>query len=320
MVEARDTPNLYQIEVPASQAAKIIGKMPDIMDPETSILGDFFDDYWESGPKRSMINRLAREYDWTLGTLATDIFRDHPTEFRQAVSDVLGYDGVQVNFPSGEKHFIAWFPNQIKHATENSGAFSPNDNRIRYSMSEPADAQQHPQGARRIRKTAEPSTAAQDEADRLLLQGVDADTIREMTGLERTEDGDWRFSVDTTTAPAYDGGRTTDQQGGADNGQDTTLRGIYGDDVRGRETEGTDPGRAGRSGTSDARGSAADEGRGRAAPASWARGRLIDRPSPAAGIAAENAGRYGTNVIKLSRKPSRLEAKKQVSFLNGWAF
>ena len=297
VVEARDTPNLYQIEVPASQAAKIIGKMPDIMDPETSILGDFFDDYWESGPKRSMINRLAREYDWTLGTLATDIFRDHPTEFRQAVSDVLGYDGVQVNFPSGEKHFIAWFPNQIKHATENSGAFSPNDNRIRYSMSEPADAQQHPQGARRIRKTAEPSTAAQDEADRLLLQGVDADTIREMTGLERTEDGGWRFSVDTAQAPAYDGGRTTDQQGGADNGQDTTLRGIYGNDVRGRETEGTDPGRAGRSGTSDARGSAADEGRGRAAPASWARGRLIDRPSPAAGIAAENAGRYGTDAF-----------------------
>lgn len=136
VVEARDTPNLYQIEVPASQAAKIIGKLPDIMDPENSILGDFFDDYWESGPKRSMINRLAREYDWTLGTLATDIFRDHPTEYRQAVRDVLGYDGVQVNFPSGEKHFIAWFPNQIKHATENSGAFSASDNRIRYSISD----------------------------------------------------------------------------------------------------------------------------------------------------------------------------------------
>ena len=166
-----------------------------------------------------------------------------------------------------------------------------------YSMSEPADAQQHPQRARRIRKTAEPSTVAQDEADRLFLQGVDADTIREMTGLERTEDGDWRLAVDTDHAAAYDGGRTTEQQGGADNGQDTTLRGIYGDDARGRETEGTDQGRTGRSGTSDARGSAADEGRGRAAPASWARGRLIDRPSPAAGIAAENAGRYETNTL-----------------------
>ena len=274
VVEARDTPNLYQIEVPASQAAKIIGKLPDIMDPENSILGDFFDDYWESGPKRSMINRLAREYDWTLGTLATDIFRDHPTEYRQAVRDVLGYDGVQVNFPSGEKHFIAWFPNQIKHATENSGAFSPNDNRIRYSISEPTDTQQ-------------------EEAGRLFLQGVDADTIREVTGLERTEDGDWRIAVDTDQAAAYDGGRTTEQQGGTDNGQDTTLRGIYGEDVRG-EIEEVYPGRAGRSGTGDARGSTADEGRGRTAPASWARGRVIDQPSTAAGIAAENAGRYGT--------------------------
>ena len=297
VVEARDTPNLYQIEVPASQAAKIIGKMPDIMDPENSILGDFFDDYWESGPKRSMINRLAREYDWTLGTLATDIFRDHPTEYRQAVRDVLGYDGVQVKFPSGEKHFIAWFPNQIKHATENSGAFSPNDNRIRYSISEPTDAQQHPQGARRIRKTAEPSTAAQDEADRLFFQGVDADTIREETGLERTEDHGWRFAVDTAQAAAYDGGRTTDQQGGADNGQDTTLRGIYGEDVRGREAEETNPGRLGSAQRRNAASSQTDEGRGRTAPASWARGRVIDQPSIAAGIAVENAGRYGADAF-----------------------
>ena len=298
VVEARDTPNLYQIEVPASQAAKIIGKMPDIMDPENSILGDFFDDYWESGPKRSMINRLAREYDWTLGTLATDIFRDHPTEYRQAVRDVLGYDGVQVNFPSGEKHFIAWFPNQIKHATENSGAFSPNDNRIRYSISEPTDAQQHPQGARRIRKTAEPSTAAQDEADRLFFQGVDADTIREETGLERTEDHGWRFTVDTTPEAAYDGGRTTDQQGGLDDGQNEyDLRGVHGEDVRGREAEETNPGRLGSAQRRNAASSQTDEGRGRTAPASWARGRVIDQPSIAAGIAVENAGRYGADAF-----------------------
>ena len=142
----------------------------------------------------------------------------------------------------------------------------------------------------------EPDAAAQDEAERLLFQGVDADTIREMTGLERTEDGSWRFAVDTAPAAAYDGGRTTDQQGGADNGQDTTLRGIYGEDVRG-ETEEVYPGRTGRSGTSDARGGTTDEGRGRATPASWARGRVIGRPSQAAGIAAGNAGRYGADAF-----------------------
>ena len=143
----------------------------------------------------------------------------------------------------------------------------------------------------------EPTDAQQDEADRLFFQGVDADTIREMTGLERTEDGDWRFSVDTTTAPAYDGGRTTDQQGGLNDGQNEyDLRGIHGENVR-REAEEGYNGRTGRSGASDGRNSSADEGERRTAPASWARGRVTDQPSPAAGIAAENAGRYGTDVF-----------------------
>lgn len=157
------------------------------------------------------------------------------------------------------------------------GQYAPVD-RTMYSMSEPTDAQQ-------------------DEAERLLFQGVDADTIREMTGLERTEDHGWRFAVDTAQAAAYDGGRTTDQQGGADNGQDTTLRGIYGEDVRGREAEETNPGRLGSAQRRNAASSQTDEGRGRTAPASWARGRVIDQPSIAAGIAVENAGRYGADAF-----------------------
>ena len=157
------------------------------------------------------------------------------------------------------------------------GQYAPVD-RTMYSMSEPTDAQQ-------------------DEAERLLFQGVDADTIRELTGLERTEDGDWRFAVDTAPAAAYDGGRTTDQQGGLDDGQNEyDLRGVHGENVR-REAEEGYTGRAGRSGASDGRNSPENEGERRTAPASWARGRVTDRPSPAAGIAAENAGRYGTDAF-----------------------
>ena len=143
----------------------------------------------------------------------------------------------------------------------------------------------------------EPTDAQREEAEQLFYQGIDADTIREMTGLERTEDGDWRFSVDTAPAAAYDDGRTTDQQGGADNGQDTTTRGIYGEDVRGREAEETNPGRLGSAQRRNAASSQTDEGRGRTAPASWARGRVIDQPSIAAGIAVENAGRYGADAF-----------------------
>lgn len=157
------------------------------------------------------------------------------------------------------------------------GQYAPVD-RTMYSMSEPTDAQQ-------------------DEAEWLLFQGVDADTIREMTGLERTEDHGWRFTVDTTPEAAYDGGRTTDQQGGLDDGQNEyDLRGVHGENVRRREAGETIPGRPRSAQRRNAAGSQTDEGGRRAAPASWARGRVIDRPSRAAGIAAENAGRYGTDL------------------------
>lgn len=134
VVDASSVSSLYQVPVTPTMASRIIAKAPNIMDKENSILGDFFEEYWETGPNRSMISRLANEYEWTIGSLSTDIFNGNPTEFRQAVKDVLGYDGVQVNFQSGEKHFVAWFPNQIKHATENSGSYSKSDNRIRYSI------------------------------------------------------------------------------------------------------------------------------------------------------------------------------------------
>ena len=144
----------------------------------------------------------------------------------------------------------------------------------------------------------EPDEAAQEEADRLLFQGVDADTIRETTGLERTEDGDWRFAVDTAPAAAYDGGRTTDQQGGTDNEYD--AQGVLGETAR-REA-GRAESFAGTSGadTTETRRTGRQARNGRAdteALPRWARGHLIDQPSPAAGIAAENAGRYGADAF-----------------------
>lgn len=147
----------------------------------------------------------------------------------------------------------------------------------------------------------EPDAAAQDEAERLLFQGVDADTIRELTGLERTEDGDWRFAVDTAPAAAYDGGRTTDQQGGLDDGQNEyDAQGVLGETAR-REAERAESfaGTSGADATETRRtGRQAHDGRADTGThPRWARGHLIDQPSPAAGIAAENAGRYGADAF-----------------------
>lgn len=161
------------------------------------------------------------------------------------------------------------------------GQYAPVD-RTMYSMSEPTDAQQ-------------------DEAERLLFQGVDADTIREMTGLERTEDGSWRFAVDTAPAAAYDGGRTIDQQGGLDDGQNEyDAQGVLGETAR-REAERAES-FAGTSGAdaTETRRTDRQAHDGRADTGThprWARGHLIDQPSPAAGIAAENAGRYGADAF-----------------------
>lgn len=70
----------------------------------------------------------------------------------------------------------------------------------------------------------EPDQELQDTAESLMLLGIDADTIREETGLERTEDHGWRFAVDTTPEAAYDGGRMTDQRGGLDDERAEGIR------------------------------------------------------------------------------------------------
>ena len=141
----------------------------------------------------------------------------------------------------------------------------------------------------------EPTDAQQEEADRLFFQGVDADTIREMTGLERMEDGSWRTAVDTVPAAAYDGGRTTDQQGGRDDGSEVErdAGGVL--RAQNRRSEAMDAGVRGEGGQTN--GGIQEEPGQRAGVPGWARGRLIDRPSAAAGIAAENAGRYGADAF-----------------------
>lgn len=141
----------------------------------------------------------------------------------------------------------------------------------------------------------EPDAAAQEEADRLFFQGVEADTIRELTGLERTEDGDWRIAVDTAPAAAYDGGRTIDQRGGLDDGSEAERN--AGDLLRAqvRGPEAVDAG-VRREGIQENGGIQEEPGQ-RAGIPGWARGRVIDRPSRAAGIAAENAGRYGADAF-----------------------
>lgn len=152
--------NLSRIEVTTKQAYEIIKRAPDIMDEENSPLGDFFEEYWENGPSDSMIRKAARYTDvWDLLSLQGDWFGgdNGATAFREAVHEVLGYDGVQVNFKNGEKHYVAWFPNQIKSATDNVGTFDPDNPDIRFSENQRIDDQKMNAWAQMLKKVVNPT-------------------------------------------------------------------------------------------------------------------------------------------------------------------
>lgn len=64
-----------------------------------------------------------------LHLIANDFYGDDIEGFNGAVRDILGFDGVVAGEIDGRKHFVAWFPTQIK-SIFNSGKFSAVDPNI----------------------------------------------------------------------------------------------------------------------------------------------------------------------------------------------
>lgn len=104
----------YDKSFTQKQAYEIIKRLPDIYDAENSPLGDYFDEYWDGGAKDWMIRELAKINN-TIGDLDSGLFRDYPNELHEAVRDITGYDGIEVDVKGG-KFYIAWFDNQMKSA------------------------------------------------------------------------------------------------------------------------------------------------------------------------------------------------------------
>ena len=149
MTVDEDVNNLIQADVTltSEQAYEIVKRLPGIYDSEESPLGDYYDAYWEDGAQDWMIMDLAEQYR-DVGYLDSDLFRYYPNELHEALRDVVGYDGVEVTFENtGDKFYVAWFPEQIKSADpvtyDNNGNVIPlserfkHDNKdIRYSLSQ----------------------------------------------------------------------------------------------------------------------------------------------------------------------------------------
>lgn len=124
-----DQETFRDVEVTPDQSASIIAKAPDILDADRSPLVDWVDNNGRPFTQRH-IREVAQSYD-NLLTLENDFFRGAATAFREAVHEVTGFDGVEKTFSDGSKHYVAWFPEQIK-SVNNRGTFDPDDPRILY--------------------------------------------------------------------------------------------------------------------------------------------------------------------------------------------
>lgn len=127
--------DLFDVKITQKQAYEILKRHPLIYDPESSPLGDMFEEYWEVGAKDYMIREAAKNFN-SIGLLDSDYlaYRNYPNELHEAIRDVLGYDGVEVRFDNtGDRFYVAWFENQIKQ-TSNKNPTGRAD--IRYSISQ----------------------------------------------------------------------------------------------------------------------------------------------------------------------------------------
>lgn len=71
---------------------------------------------------------MEQELLKTLNAISNDVFGNNIQAFNSAVRKTLGYDGV-VSDIGNKKHYVAWFPEQIK-SINNRGTFDPNNPNI----------------------------------------------------------------------------------------------------------------------------------------------------------------------------------------------
>lgn len=118
--------NDARVNLTHAQIKQIMEHVPNLRDPERSPLYNHVDT--SRGVTPHMINDIAKLYTGNaLHAMENDLFYDNPTAYRTALNKVLGYDGVVKDFGGGRKHYVAWFPNQIKSAIGNRGSYDPNN-------------------------------------------------------------------------------------------------------------------------------------------------------------------------------------------------
>lgn len=114
-------------------------------------------------------DRLRREYDQILNRLGRED-RNRYTRYTELGRELESISAADPDTEAGHRYDRLEAEQDTMPSTGDENTVFAEQTEDSYSMSETTDAQQ-------------------EEADRLFFQGVDTDTIRDMTGLERTEGG-----------------------------------------------------------------------------------------------------------------------------------
>jgi len=109
----------------------IIMELPDIKDRDESPLSNWGDIEYEGFNK--VLNDAIDSYytSQTITALRNDLFNDISL-WLYALNKATKFDGVVSNLENGIRHYVAWFSNEIKSATDNIGTFDANNPDIRY--------------------------------------------------------------------------------------------------------------------------------------------------------------------------------------------
>lgn len=112
----------------------LISRAPDLLD-SLSNWGDI-----GSENKESILHRAAKNYIIDhenivqgLFDVANDFYPDDVEKFNRIIYTTLGYDGVFKKHSNGTIHYVAFFPEQIKHI-ENVGTWNSESRKIRESL------------------------------------------------------------------------------------------------------------------------------------------------------------------------------------------
>lgn len=138
-VDGKENMSLNNVTFTSAQAANILKQhpeaylQPDNEEGDMSFLGDYAPNYWDKthhteAELNQMIDQVSKEYfnDASWVEIENIFGKDHGSAFLHAVHKETGNDGVVVDFGEDGKHYVAWFPTQMK-LTSNTNPTGTNE-------------------------------------------------------------------------------------------------------------------------------------------------------------------------------------------------